>query len=95
MDFKAPYVMAMSEQAPKMFMRLRRTGALDKHLQDKSIEAHRMYDELTVNAPKLASGQPAMPYHQIAERQVMETLIEFPPDEDETEPTDPLGKENR
>ena len=29
MEFKYPYLLAMREQAPKMFNELRRTGALD------------------------------------------------------------------
>ncbi len=81
MEFKLPYLLAMREQAPKMFNRLRRTGAMDAHLQEKSTEAHRMFEELTADAPKLPGGYPKSPYASRAERTVLETLIEFPPDE--------------
>lgn len=89
MLFKGPYVRAMREQAPKMFNRLRRTGALDAHLQQKSEEAHRMFAELTADAPKLPSGYPRNPHATQAEQIVLETLIEFPP-EGQSEPNDLL-----
>lgn len=90
MEFKGPYLQAMREQAPKMFNRLRRTGALDAHLQKKTEEAHRLFDDLTAKAPKLPSGYPREPWARDAERQVLETLIEFP--SDNPEPKDPLAK---
>ena len=93
MEFKGPYLLAMREQAPKMFNRLRRTGAMDPHLQEKSKEAHRLFDQLTSNAPKLPGGYPRNPYASRAERQVLETLIEFP--SEGPEPSDPLGGANR
>ena len=58
MEFKGPYLLAMREQAPKMFNRLRRTGAMDSHLQEKSEEAHRLFDYLTENSPKEKNGLP-------------------------------------
>ena len=73
MEFKLPYLLAMREQAPKMFNRLRRTGAMDAHLQEKSKEAHEMLDYLTANAPKLKSGLPEQPYLREAEE------LEAPP----------------
>jgi hypothetical protein len=88
MEFKGPYLQAMRQQAPQMFNRLRRTGALDKHVQDKTAEAHRMFNDLTANAPKLPSGQPKEPWAREAEEQVLAALIEFPPDG--PEPKDPL-----
>ena len=93
MEFKLPYLLAMREQAPKMFNRLRRTGAMDAHLQAKSEEAHQMFDYLTENAPKLKSGLPELPYRSRAERGVLETLIEFPSESPEA--SDPLGGANR
>jgi len=82
MEFKVPYVLAMRERAPKMFNRLRRTGAMDAHLQQKSLEAHRMFEELTADAPKLPSGYPRNLHALRAEQIVFETLIEFPTEED-------------
>lgn len=90
-EFKGPYLRAMREQAPKMFNRLRRTGAMEVHLQQKSEEAHRLFAELTANAPKLQNGLPMQPYFREAEEIVFAALIEFPPD-DETGRTDPVAK---
>ncbi len=82
MEFKLPYLIAMREQAPKMFNRLRRTGALSAHLKAKSAEAHRMYEELAKGKPKLPNGlvRSASDLQQIEEL-VFAALIEFPPDE--------------
>lgn len=93
MEFKGPYLMAMREQAPKTFNRLRRTGALEAHLRKKGEEAQRMFEELTAGAPKLPNGLPEQPHRREAEQAVLATLIEFPP-EDETEPSDPLAPLN-
>ena len=90
MEFKSPYLQAMREQAPRMFNRLRRTGALDKHVQDKTAEAHRLFRELTANAPKLPNGLVEQPHRREAEQAVLTTLIEFPLD-DSSEPSDPLS----
>jgi hypothetical protein len=49
--FKGTYLLAMREQAPKMFMELRRSGKLDQHLQEKSTEAHQMLRELLAQKP--------------------------------------------
>ncbi len=89
MEFKVPYLLAMREQAPRMFNQLRQTGALDAHVQAKSTEAHALFDQLTANAPKLDNGLPENPYRNRAERQVLETLIEFP--SEKPAPQDPLS----
>ncbi len=93
MNFKYPYLLAMREQAPKMFNQLRRTGALDAYVNQKSKEADELLDYLTKNAPKLDNGLPEQPYLGRAESQVFETLIEFP--NESPEPSDPLGGANR
>ena len=62
MEFKEPYVLAMRDQAPKMFNRLRRTGAISAHLQAKSVEAHRMYEELAKGKERLPSGKVVMQF---------------------------------
>ena len=82
MEFSLPYQLAMRDQAPKMFNRLRRTGALSAHLKAKSAEAHQMYEELAKDKPKLPSGlvKGASNRQQI-EEQVFAALIEFPPEE--------------
>ena len=93
MNFKHPYLLAMSERAPKMFSQLRKTGALDAYVNQKSKEAQDLFDYLTKDAPKLDNGLPENPYRSRAESQVFETLIEFP--SEDPEPSDPLGGVNR
>lgn len=78
MEFKGPYLQAMRDQAPKMFNRLRRTGALNAHLKQKSQEAQRLFSDLTKDVPKLPSGYPQDPEAREAEQLVFATLIEFP-----------------
>ena len=65
MDFQIPYVMAMREQAPKMFMALTRAGELQEHAREKSVEAHRLLEELLADERE-------------AEEIVRGMLIEFP-----------------
>ena len=90
MEFQGPYLQAMRDQAPKMFNRLRRTGALNSHVKQKLEEASRLFDDLTADAPKLPNGLPENPHRREAEEQVFATLIEFP--SEQPEPSDPLGK---
>ena len=90
MEFKGPYLQALRDQAPKLFNRLRRTGALNAHLEQKSKDAHRLFDDLTADAPKLPNGLPEQPHRREAEHQVLATLIEFP--SEAPEPSDPLAK---
>ncbi len=82
MEFSGPYQEAMRDQAPRMFNRLRRTGALQAHVEAKAAEARRMYAQLAEGKERLPSGAVAgaSNRHQI-EEQVFATLIEFPPDE--------------
>ena len=88
MEFKEPYLLAMREQAPRMFQELRRHGRLDQHVQQKSREAHAMLRDLMKEhkAPGPAER------HQ-AEEIVLATLIEFPAEQkpqDNLEPPDDL-----
>lgn len=78
MEFKLPYVLAMREQAPKMFMEMRWAGTLDQHLQEKSLEAHKMLAETLAHAPKDQYGNPTMQAEREAEEMIFATLIEFP-----------------
>ena len=82
MNFSLPYQLAMREQAPAMFNRLRRTGALSAHLKAKSAEAHRLFDDLAKDKPKLPNGQvrSASDLREI-EEQVFATFLDFPADE--------------
>lgn len=65
----------MREQAPKMFMELRRHGRLDQHLQQKSLEAQEMCKGLLAQ-----HKDPGPAERQQAEEIVRATLIEFPPE---------------
>lgn len=91
MEFVSAYLGAMRERAPKMFNQLRRSGALDAHVHQKAEEARRLFNELTADAPKLPNGLPKASYRVAAEQQVMETLIEFPSENEE--PRDLLGRD--
>lgn len=78
MEFKKPYLEAMRQQAPQMFNQLRRSGALDAHVQNKAREASSMFNQLVANAEKLPSGLPSDPrVIREAEERVFATLIEF------------------
>jgi hypothetical protein len=83
MEFKEPYLLAMRERAPRLFMELRRSGQLDQHLQQKSEEAHAMLKGI------LSRHQhPSLPQKREAEEIVRAALIEFPPEE-------PISKRSR
>ena len=77
-DFRAMYVRAMRDRAPKMFQELRRKHLLDRHVEQKRAEAGRMFKELTKDVPKLRSGDPEQPFAAEAEALVLETFLEFP-----------------
>jgi hypothetical protein len=91
MEFKAPYLFAMREQAPKMFNELRRSGKMDQHLQEKSEEAHRLLAELLADKPKNKHGLYNLADEREAEEFVRSQLIEFPkPEKDQSD--DPRGR---
>lgn len=79
MDFKTPYLLAMRDQAPKMFMELRRSGQLEMALQEKSREAHQLLDLLLEKRPN-QNEPPSLQQEREAEEQVFSQLIEFPPE---------------
>ncbi len=82
MEFSLPYQLAMRDQAPKMFNRLRRTGALAAHVKAKAAEARRLYAQLAEGLERLPSGLVKGAHNRRRiEEQVFATLIEFPPDE--------------
>lgn len=87
MEFKGPYLMAMRERAPKMFMELRRSGQMDQHLQEMSLKAHAMLEEMLADAPRGATDLPPPHLTREAEEIVRATLIEFPPPDDPTAPS--------
>jgi hypothetical protein len=79
MEIKEQYLLAMCEQAPKVFNELRRSGAMDAHLQKKSEEAATMFKQLASGEKKLPNGEIANPTRRREiEEQVRQALIEFP-----------------
>jgi hypothetical protein len=85
MAFKLPYMQAMRECVPKMFQELSKSGELDEFVQLKAMEAHRLFLELTKDAPKGSGGGPAQPWRREAEEQVMALMLEF--DQSDTSPS--------
>ena len=94
MEFKGAYLQAMRDQAPKMFMDLRRSGKLDQFVQEKSMQAHQMLDEILRSQTRDKNSPPTMQQEREAEEQVRALMIEFPPPEvsETPEPPDDLPK---
>ncbi len=59
MEFKLPFLLAMRDQAPRMFNQLRRSGQMDKHLDQKSHEAHELLRSLLPENPSLPQEREA------------------------------------
>ena len=67
------------ESAPSMFVELCRSGKLDLHLQDKSLEAHMLLDQLLASEPKGVDGLPKDPQAlRLAEERVLGQMLDFP-----------------
>lgn len=94
MEFKLPYVLAMREQDPKGFQQLVRSGMMERHLQEKALEARQMLDQLLADKPRDQQGNPNPADVVAAEEVVRGTLIDFPtPESDQNpEPPDDLPK---
>lgn len=84
MDFTEPYLLAMREQAPKMFAELRRHGRMDQHLKLKGQEAQAMLQDLM---SRYHNPGPAERQH--AEEIVFATLIDFPQEKPPVENLEP------
>jgi hypothetical protein len=91
MEIKEQYLLAMREQAPKMFNEMRKTGALDAHLTAKAKEAAAMFQQISAGEPTHPNGllKDDQRRREI-EEQVRGTLIEFPPEN----PTPDVDGEN-
>lgn len=81
MEFRHPYLVAMQDQNPKMYRRLRDSGELMRFVQLKAGEAHRMLVDLLKDAPKGPNGQPTTQAEREAEEQVRAVMFEFPDDQ--------------
>jgi hypothetical protein len=80
MEFRHPYLVAMQDQNPKMYRALKKAGDLERFLTLKANEAHRLYLEITKDAPKDQTGQPTLQAAREAEEQVKAMMFEFPDD---------------
>ena len=80
MEFRVPFLQAMQEQNLPMYRRLKASGELERFVQLKANEAHRLFLELTKDAPKEPSGYPSQPFAREAEEQIKAALFEFPND---------------
>ena len=88
MEFKASYLQAMRQQAPKLFNQLSREGKLTAYVDEKAAEASRLFHELTANAPKEQGGYPKEPEASEAIEQVMAVMLDFPKHEQTTRQMD-------
>ena len=85
-SFNSSYLLAMREQAPRMFNQLRRTGALNAHVSAKAKEANVLFEELAAKLPKLPNGGLKSPSdQQQVQELVFATMIEFPLDDPESQ----------
>lgn len=84
MEFKLSYLQAMRSQAPKMFNRLSREGTLMAFVDEKAVEASKLFHELTANVPKTLGGYPKEPEASEAIEQVMAVMLDFPNHEQTT-----------
>lgn len=78
MELKGQYLQLMSQQAPKEFMELRRSGQLESHVQQVMTQAHQMLAEILASAPKDQRGNPTMQAEREAEEYVRAAFLEFP-----------------
>lgn len=79
MEFKGRYLFAMRSQAPKMFAELCRSGQLEQHVQDKSMEAHALIDQLLADEPKGVDGLPRdVQALRATEERVLAEMLVFP-----------------
>ena len=84
MQFKVPYLLAMRDQAPKMFRELSRHGRLEQHLQQKSQEAHGLLEQFLQHNPN-----PSLAERREAEERVFAELVNFPPEKSDPQMLEP------
>jgi hypothetical protein len=78
MEFKGPYIFAMRERAPKMFVKFCRSGQLDQHVHDKSVEAHALLERLLADEPRGIDGLPQdLQALRLAEERVLAQMLDF------------------
>ena len=92
MNFMGPYILAMREQAPKMFMELRRSGKLEQFARERALEGNALAEQMLARRPKDAHGQPSMADEREVEEIVLAQMLEFEPEgkAENPEPPDDL-----
>jgi hypothetical protein len=78
MEFRYQYEMEMKRQNPQMYRRLYRRGELDRFIQLKAQEAHRLYQAMLAEGPQ----PPTLMSRREAEERVKAMMFEFPDDAD-------------
>ena len=74
MEFRHPYMVAMQDQNPKLYRRLRDSGELDRLVNLKAQEASRLYQLLMSSKPQTLQNE------RETEDQVRAMMFEFPDD---------------
>lgn len=94
LTFRTDYAKAMREQAPAMFSQLRRSGALEGHLNKKVKEAQDLFAQLANGMEKLpGTGVLANPAdEQAVTEQVYAAMMEFPAPTDAPEDPQTLDR---
>ena len=88
LTFQQDYATAMAAKAPREYAYLRKTGALEAHLNKKEKEAREMFAAVTEGLPTLPSGALANPQDESEAREkVYAALMEFAPTTPEAETT--------
>jgi hypothetical protein len=85
MEFRYPFLVAMQSQNIKMYRALKKAGELERFVALKANDAHRLYLELTRDAPKGPDAQPTMQAAREAEEYVRAMMFEFPDDSERGE----------
>ena len=76
MEFQWQYMRLMQERNPKLYRRLRDSGELDRMVNLKAQEAHRLYEHIMADKPNTLQNQ------RETEEVVKGIMFEFPDDLD-------------
>src|SRR6266851_1568837 len=74
MEFRHPYMVAMQDQNPKLYRRLRDSGELDRLVEMKAREANQLYQKILADQPKTLQAEREAAEH------VRAMMFEFPDD---------------
>jgi hypothetical protein len=74
MEFQYQYLMEMRRQNPKLLRRLEKAGELDRLVELKTREAHRLYQEILAQGPQPST----LTSQRETEERVKAMMFEFP-----------------